>query len=311
MKSLAKQEENWEYKQAVENLRPVVKSWAKKTLEVARALYIAHEKLSHPGYRKDLETSGTCCQMAIGPTDVGLHKNIKAGEENVTCCQMAIGSTDVGLCKDSSPDTESKSFKDFCEDVGIPYRTACRWVSLYDPDKDRVLELTELKEYKETELNTLFETVRKHRGKEPGWKPEKELEALTWNKNIIAWTDKVESLYQAWLIEKGYSKIDPEKFISSPNPVVNKYGQFGLFSFDYLNGLAERCTKRIEGKGAEEYFARCQTYKSRIPEGVEVNTVMRIPVIVEASLETLSDEQRKKTAKLLAEMILQLGGNDE
>lgn len=336
MKSLAKQEENWEYKQAVENLRPVVKSWAKKTLEVARALYIAHEKLSHPGYRKDLEASGTWGQLASGPTDgglcknmegdennatcahvstgstdVGLCKNVENDDNNATCAQVSTGPTDVGLCKDSTTDTESKSFKDFCNDVGIPYATARRWVSLYDPDKDRVLELVELKEYKETELNTLFETVRKHRGKEPGWKPEKEIEALTWNKNIIAWTDKVESLYQAWLIEKGYSKIDPEKFISSPNPVVNKYGQFGLFSFDYLNGLAERCTKRVEGKGAEEYFARCQTYKSRIPEGVEVNTVMRIPVIVEASLETLSDEQRKKTAKLLAEMILQLGGNDE
>lgn len=311
MKSLVKKEENWEYMQAVEDLRPVVKSWAKKTLEVARALYVAHEKLSHPGYRKDLEPSGTCVHVDTGHTDGEPCKNVEGNDKNATWAHLSSGPTDIGLCKDITTDPESKSFKDFCNDVGIPYSTAKRWVSLYDPDKDRVLELAELKEYKEAELNTLFETVRKHRGKEPGWKPEKELESLTWNKNIIAWTDKVESLYQAWLIEKGYSKIDPEKFISSPNPVVNKYGQFGLFSFDYLNGLAERCTKRVEGKGAEEYFARCQTYKSRIPEGVEVNTVMRIPVIVEASLETLSDEQRKKTAKLLAEMILQLGGNDE
>lgn len=308
MKSLVKQEENWEYKQAVENLRPVVKSWAKKTLEVARALYIAHEKLSYSGYRKDLETSETCVHMDTGPTDVGLCKNVE-GDDNATCAHLSTGPTGVELCKGITTDTASKSFKDFCNDVGIPYTTARRWVSLYDPDKDRVLELAELKEYKEAELNTLFETVRKHRGKEPGWKPEKEIESLVWNKNIGAWTERVEGLYQAWLIEKGYAVIKVDNLISSA-PIVNKYGQFGLFSFDYLDSLAERCTKRVEGKGAEDYFSLCQTYKSRIPEGVEVNTVMRIPVIVEAALDSLSQEQKKETVRLISEILLTLGGED-
>lgn len=333
MKSRVKQEENWEYKEAVENLRPVVKSWAKKTLEVARALYIAHEKLSCSGYRKDLEPPGTCVQVDTGPTGVGLCKNVEGDDKNATWAHLSSGPTDVGLYKNVEGDSnatwgqlasgptdvvfcdnditanESKSFKDFCEDVGIPYRTAKRWVSLYDPDKDRVLELAELKEYKEAELNTLFETVRKHRGKEPGWKPEKEIESLVWNKNIGAWTERVEGLYQAWLIEKGYAEIKVDNLIS-PAPIVNKYGQFGLFSFDYLDSLAERCTKRVEGKGAEDYFSLCQTYKSRIPEGVEVNTVMRIPVIVEAALDSLSHEQKKETVRLISEILLTLGGED-
>lgn len=332
MKSLAKQEENWEYKQAVENLRPVVKSWTKKTLEVARALYIAHEKLSCSGYRKDLEASGTWGQLASGPTDgglcknvedddknatwahlssgptdVGLHKNIKAGEEIVTCVHVDTGPTGVGLCKDITTDTESKSFKDFCNDVGIPYTTARRWVSLYDPDKDRVLELVELKEYKETELNTLFETVRKHRGKEPGWKPEKELESLTWNKNIIAWTDKVESLYQSWLIQNKYVQINPTKVLSEAPPVVSKYGQYGLFSYDYLDSLASKCKERTEGDAAVDYVQMCNKYKERIPSGIEVNDVMRIPVIVEASLEKIEGSNKKEVLKLLSEILLTMG----
>ena len=294
MKIKQQELDNWQYENAVETLKPIITSWAKKTLEVARALYIAHEKLSNKGYRNDL----------IGSS---ITSTLTKSEECTTWGQLALGSTDIENCNKTQE--EVRTFKDFCDDIGLSYRTAKRWVSLYDPNKDRVLELAELKEYKEAELNTLFETVRKHRGKEPGWKPEKEIESLVWNKNIGAWTERVEGLYQAWLIEKGYAVIKVDNLIS-PAPIVNKYGQFGLFSFDYLDSLAERCTRRVEGKGAEDYFSLCQTYKSRIPEGVEVNTVMRIPVIVEAALDSLSQEQKKMTVRLLSEILLTLGGED-
>lgn len=286
MKIKQQELDNWKYENAVETLKPIITSWAKKTLEVARALYIAHEKLSNKGYRNDLIESST------------------KSEENTTYCQLATGLTDLENCNNTQ---EVKTFKDFCVDIGISYRTAHRWVSLYDAKSDKLLDELELKQNKEEELSNLFETTRKKRLSEPGWIPTKELGDLSWNKNITSWSDKIEAMYQSWLIRNNYVQINPAKVLPEDPPVISKYGQYGLFSYDYLDSLATKCIEKTEGDAAVDYVKMCNKYKERIPSGIEVNDVMRIPVIVEASLEKIEGSNKKEVLRLLSEILLTMG----
>ena len=281
MKVLEKLEAQWTYDSAVEKLKPMVINWAKKTLEVARELYIANKMLSHHGVRTDL----TSCQMVRGSED----------DNGLTLCTYA----------QSSPG-QFRTFKDFCSAVGIPYRTAQKWISLYDSDRDYLLTMEEYIDERVKELDSFYESVRKKREKIAGYIPETKDINLKWNRNITAWTDAVEGRFQAWLVDKGYKDLDPSKLLPAA-PVPENYDEFGLFGFEYLDNLARKCTKKVSGEGAMEYLNMTKEYGPRIPKGVDTRNILRIPVIVEAEFDDLDMYQKKETAKVLSEIILKLG----
>ena len=296
MKDLEKLEAEWTYDSAVEKLKPMVISWAKKTLEVARELYIANKKLSNSGYRSDLISP----QMRRG-----------SGELNdLTCAHLSIGSDNLSsltcVPADKGFNEQPCTFKDFCDAVGIPYSTARRWLVLYDPDKDYLLTTEEYKDERTKELDAFYESVRKKREKIAGYIPEAKDINLKWNRNITAWTDAVEGRFQAWLVDKGYKDLDPSKLLPAA-PVPDDYDEFGLFGFEYLDSLAKKCTKKVSGEGAMEYLNMTKEYGPRIPKGVDTRNILRIPVIVEAEFDDLDMYQKKETAKVLSEIILKLG----
>ena len=53
MKSLKQIESEWSYEGAVERLKPMVVHWVKRTLEVARELYIANKMVLHGKLRDE------------------------------------------------------------------------------------------------------------------------------------------------------------------------------------------------------------------------------------------------------------------
>ena len=295
MKDLEKLEAEWSYDSAVEKLKPMVINWAKKTLEVARELYIANKKLSNSGYRSDLISP----QMRRGSGEL----------DDLTCAHLSIGSSEsdgvtLSICGQGSNE-QPCTFKDFCDAVGIPYSTARRWLVLYDPDKDYLLTTEEYKDERTKELDAFYESVRKKREKIAGYIPEAKDINLKWNRNITSWTDTMEGRFQAWLVDKGYEDLDPTKLLPAA-PAFEDYDEFGLFGFEYLDSLAKKCTKKVSGEGAKEYLNMIKEYGPRIPRGVNTRNILRIPVIVEAEFDDLDTFQKKETAKVLSEIILKL-----
>ena len=297
MKSLEQLEKEWSFDSAVERIKPMAESWAKKTYEIARELYIANKKLSNSGYRSDLKES-TCAKSGTGLEN----------EEALTCCIDAQGSEEANgetssMCRQGYDD-QFHTFKDFCEAVKVPYSTAQKWISLYDPDKDYLLTTEEYKDERTKELDAFYESVRKKREKIAGYIPESKDINLKWNRNIVAWTDAVERKFDEWLIAKGYKDIDPDKVLSLP--ASEDYDEFGLFGFEYLDSLAKKCTKKVSGEGAKEYLNMTKEYGPRIPKGVDTRNILRIPVIVEAEFDDLDTFQKRETAKVLSEIIMKL-----
>ena len=296
MKSIEQLEKEWSFDSAVERIKPMAESWAKKTYEIARELYIANKKLSNSGYRSDLKelTSAKSGQ----------------GSGALTSCKSAQGSEEANgetssMCRQGYDD-QFYTFKDFCEAVKVPYRTAQKWISLYDPDKDYLLTTEEYKDERTKELDSFYESVRKKREKIAGYIPESKDINLRWNRNITSWTDTVEGRFQAWLVDKGYKDLDPSKLLPAA-PASEDYDEFGLFGFEYLDSLAKKCTKKVSGEGAKEYLNMTKEYGPRIPKGVDTRNILRIPVIVEAEFDDLDTFQKKETAKVLSEIILKIG----
>lgn len=259
---------SWDYDEAVNAMKSFVKDYTKRTLIAARALYIAHEKLSNQGYRSDLTSS----QMVRGCESTSRH---------------------LAESEDQSPHT----FEQFCKDVGLSDRTASRWMRCYDPDIDYLFEEEEVKQKAKDELDIFYEDVRSKRTDEPGYIPT-EIN-LKWNKNLKKWS---ENKYQAWLYEKNYLQLNPNA-VQTSTPLSDKYQQFGLWSYDYISDLTQKCIDETNGKGAKDYFEKVEKYKDRIPKTVEPNTLMRIPVIVKATLSEFSAEDKKQAAMLLSEII--------
>ena len=284
MKRLEQLESGWSYDNAIERVKPMVANWAKKTLEVARELYVAHKELSNQGYRSDL----------IKITSA------KSGNNLELCDPLTSGQMDRSY--------DIRSVSDFCSAVGIAMTTAKRWLALYDPDKDYLLTTEEYKDARTKELDDFYESVRKNREKIAGFIPEPKDINLKWNRNIVAWTEAVEGRFQMWLVEKGYKDLDDSKLIAPPNPLMDEYGQYGLFGFDYLDSLAKKCTQCVS---PEDFYRLTTEYGGRLPKGVDSRDILRIPVIVKAEFDDLDEFQRKETARVLSEIILKLGLEDK
>ena len=153
---------DWDYDKAVALARPIAEDWKKRTIEMARILYIANEQLNKKGKRTDLALKDS------------------------TKCNVALGSAN-----------KTPTWEDFCIEIGLPIRTAYDWLACYDPDKDLLLSHSEYKEARQLELTTLYEDVYAKRKKDEGYVPEKL--SLKWNRKQTKWS---ETKFQKWVAEK-------------------------------------------------------------------------------------------------------------
>lgn len=264
-KTLAK---TWDYDSAVAELKPLVVSWQKKTLEIVRLLYRANQELSSQGFRSDLNEE---CKVSL-PTSGQMSRG----------CEVS-----------STPNSDPRTWEAFCEEVGLEKRTANRWLALYDAKEDRLLTKDEAKERALQIRDALFEDVRRHRNAgEEDWEPEK-------------WSQSLENQYQAWLVEKGYSRIqiDPHYYDKLVGPEEEDDGlyDFGIMSRSFIHDIGVRATKRMSGDNAVKFDTTARRYSARIPSGVNPHEVMRIPELGMAALELFPPETRRQIAIVAAE----------
>ena len=269
--------DDWDYDKAVSIAKPLAKDWAKKTVEMARLLYIAKIHTENSGYRSDLD----CKENVVTSPNVvrGCNKNITSQIEQI------------------------HSWKQFCKDIGIPLNTADSWVNCYDPDKNYLLTNQEYKEAKKLELDTFYEDVTEMRETDPGYVP-KDID-LKWSRKY-KWS---ETQYQKWLTERNFSIND-----KAVEPAVisrdAKIQEFGLWNTEFILDLQQRC-QEITHEKAEVFANYVAAYKDIIPAGITSRDFMRIPVIVEAILSPLSPEEKKKCLSSLVEFLSFDGLNNE
>lgn len=269
--------DDWDYDKAVSIAKPLAKDWAKKTVEMARLLYIAKIHTENSGYRSDLDSKE---DVVTSPNVVrGCNKNITSQIEQV------------------------HSWKQFCKDIGIPLNTADSWVNCYDPDKNYLLTNQEYKEAKKLELDTFYEDVTEMRETDPGYVP-KDID-LKWSRKY-KWS---ETQYQKWLTERNFSIND-----KAVEPAVisrdAKIQEFGLWNTEFILDLQQRC-QEITHEKAEVFAKYVAAYRDIIPAGITSRDFMRIPVIVEAILSPLSPEGKKKCLSSLVEFLSADGLNNE
>ena len=246
--------EPWNYDKAVAELKPLVNHWKEKTLEVVRLLYKANKELSNSGYRKDRENLYLSTVTTLSKSGQG------------------------------SP----KSFRDFCEEVGLQRSTAYSWLTLYDEKEDRLLSTEEAKERALAIRDELFETVRQMRTKDSSWCPEK-------------WKESLEKQYSLWLIEKGYETITIREEQNFLPGVDDELYEFGLINRTYIHDIGIRATRRMTGDNAVRFDTITSRYKTRIPAGVNPHEVMRIPELALAALEDFPIHMRRQIAIVTAE----------
>lgn len=221
----------------------------------------------------------------------GFRSDKKLYKNNITSCNLARSSDQL------------HSFEEFCNAVGIAKRTAYFWLEAYDAENDRLMTPEEVKDIKRKALldaqESRFSAVHdKRSGGEPDYKPE-------------GWTDLEEVMYEQWLVSKGYKQAPNVSLVQNTPPIINKYGQFGLFTDDYLDSISKGCIEKTNGDNAIEFSNLCDRYEKEVPKGLQPRDVMRIPIMVKVALEKLPAEARKDSARLVAEVILaeEVGGN--
>lgn len=267
---------DWDYDRAVALAKSIAEDWKKRTVDLARILYVAREKLSNSGFRTDL-IDGTSGNIAGG-------------------CKEGL-TTSCSIAEASSP----RTWEDFCIDVGIPCRTARDWLACYDPDRDYLLERSEYKEAKQLELETLYEDVEQKRKTDENYVPA-DLD-LKWNRNLKKWS---ETKYQKWRMEKEFS-LRPEHIVP---PVISRDArltEFGLWNTDYVITLAQKCQEKTHAD-SERFTALCREWDvkldtDRILDFIKGRDIMRALVIFEAVIDSVPKE-KKQLVRALARSFL-------
>lgn len=268
---------NWDYDQAVKLAKPITEAWKKRTVEMARILYVARENLSNSGFRSDKEE----------PTAL-----LECKENYTTSCNRALGSAN-----------SFHTFEEFCIEIGIPLRTAYDWLTCYDPDKDYLLSKQEYQEAKQLELDTLYREVENKRKTEPSYAP-KDLQ-LKWNRNLNkGWS---ESKFQKWSTQKNFK---PPVELEPVEPVFlsrdAKIQEFGLWNTEFILDLQQKC-QDISRENAERFADYVAVYKKRMPLGITSRELLRSVIIAEAIIADLPDDSKERCRKIIGSFLLNDG----
>ena len=256
------------YRNFVEYGKVLIGRIERNQLELARLCYRVNQELSQPGFRTDLD------QYKNYITSSQLGQGLETTEKH------------VGL-------QQPKTFRDFCDDVGISKSTAYRALAAYNAEEDRLYTKEEMKQLAEAAWNALCEEIHEHRTNgEPLWTPEK-------------WGKSAEFRYEMWLVEHGYMKPMEVKptYYGGPSLPFDGYPSFGPFALDFIDSVERYCVAETSGDGAIRFFDMCQRYKSRVPKGIKPNDVLRIPVLVRGAISLLPKEARRDATILVANIL--------
>ncbi len=117
LKGLSSEIENWDYNQSVETYSKKLNKWKKLSLEIVREVYIAQQYFTKFG----IESRKNHLKEGNSP---------KLSNDN-------YGKTVA--------EKDGISFLSYLKEIGLPYKTAYRWLDRYIPEENRLLEIEEVK----------------------------------------------------------------------------------------------------------------------------------------------------------------------
>lgn len=252
-KDLVKAMDPWDYEKAIKIVKPMVESHRNLTLKLVKELFAAREALANPGFRSDL-----------------------------TSCQMARGSKQITPITSSQNDTRFHTFEEFLEAVDLPKRTAYRWLALYDPKEDRLLDMDEFKARKVLEFEGLIKILRNTKNVGRDWRPE-------------GWSAECERYYQRLLLEERRLEIIEED---------NLEEEIGIISY---NRLKELIRLEDEGPSVEDLMRfkhSMDHYKKYCTPKVEARDQILVATFVQKAIEQFQPDVRPEVARALAEITL-------
>lgn len=173
-----------------------------------------------------------------------------------------------------------QTWESYCEEVGLVKRTADRWLSLFDPEADRLLTIEEFKARKIVEFESLIKELEASVGKPIDWRPD-------------GWSTACENYYR--------DKLKGQKLLEIAQR--DRFEQAELFGQEYLASLSNH----FDVASPEEIleFGRlCEDLKPYAVKAVPVQKQARVVKLVEAALAEFQPAVRGEVAKFLAETIV-------
>lgn len=240
---------SWDFDDSVNKTKPLVDAHHKLTLELIKQLFIAQQTLSNQGVRTDRTSS-----------------------------QMERSSLTSG-----QNEPRFHTFDEFLKAIGLAKTTAYRWLFLYDPQEDRLLEPEEARARRDQMLEEMFREIEKHSRKNPDWRPE-------------GWNSQLERAYRKWCSEmKTVSALEQEG-----------YKQAELFSRENLRLLAQQLQ---EDPTPEEMLYQeelCSRYERIATPLVKVQQQISIARLVEKAVTLFPSEARAEVARSVAKIIMDM-----
>lgn len=170
----------------------------------------------------------------------------------------------------------------YCEEVGIPFATAKRWLALYDADKDILLSMEEFKARKLLEFEELIKQFEASVGKPIDWRPD-------------GWSTACENYYNTKLKQRKLLEIAQR----------SSFDQAELFNREYLASLSDRFDV-ASPQEILEFGRLCEDLKPYAAKEVPVPKQVRVVKLVEAALSEFQPAVREKVAKFVAETIIRM-----
>lgn len=182
----------------------------------------------------------------------------------------------------SQSETRFHTFEDFLKAVNIPKPTAYRWLALYDPKEDRLLDIEEFKARQVLEFERLIKILRNSKNVDENWRPE-------------GWSTVCERYYQKLLLDERRLEIIDEDSLEE---------EIGIISYNRLKELI-----RLEDEGPSvddliRFKHSMDNYKKYCTPKVEVRDQILVATFIQKAIEQFQPDVRPEVAKALAQITL-------
>ena len=180
--------------------------------------------------------------------------------------------------------TTVKTFADYCEDIGLPRRTAYSWLKLYLPDEDRLMSTDE---FKQRLIDSYEALIAQLDMRYPSFRPE-------------GWNDRVEAYWQ-----KKQKIMQLQQLAERPASEIMDV-QPSLFDDSFLDSLKAPSSEEIVRFG--QLRTKAESY---VVPGVDVPQQIKALSFIEATVRQFPAKSRRDIIRSLASMMLEILLNEE
>lgn len=244
----------WSWDSAVRKGRELVARLGGCTLDLVRELHAANKALSQSGFRSDRyrtdANSGNPAQDSAKPAQV------------------------------------MRTWKDYCEAIGIQRRTADRWLLLYLPDEDRLMPPEEFRQRLEAGYRSALDELLARKDVDPDWRPD-------------GWCPAYEARYQRLLQAGRMRQIAARDRFDA----LDGYSPLA-FDMDYYSRLSDRVGSYELSKDPDLYMDFCLAVESGACHEVPVQRQVDAYCLAAAIIDEFDPPARADVARFVADLLV-------